>query len=68
MSSKLCGLGIHALRHVGISPARDPLQRLPSWWHVTRCKRCHLQRARLVFRYPRLIRTHDWGAIEQEHD
>ena len=60
-SSRRCSAGIHAYRHVELTPLPDPLDRAPAWRWVRRCTRCHLTRTRTVFRIPRYIRTHAWG-------
>lgn len=58
--SRRCSAGIHAYRHVELTPLPDPLHRAPAWLWVRRCTRCHLIRARTVFRIPFRIRTHAW--------
>lgn len=58
--SKRCSAGIHAYRHLSIEPLPDPLGWGAAWQWIRRCKRCGLTLERVRFRYPRIIRTHDW--------
>lgn len=56
----LCGMGIHAYRHVSIKTLPDPLGWGAAWTWKLRCKRCHLDQERFRSRYPLIIRTHNW--------